>query len=241
MISASTDKKALDDARRWCATRLIEILLPNDNGLLAVFEAYFDETGRDLTGAFCVAGHVYTPPNARALSRAWFRVLKGRTFRAADAFHLRGDFKDCTHADISRIVQRLVEIIRRHAAQIVVVSCNIKEVEALQLKSASAKSFAYQLTTHAAMAAVGDWAKKFSGERLVAYMFDQGHEAMGAANFLLEGLLAHPDGADIYSYHSHTFQPSKSSAALQAADLIAYECGKVWDEQIYSKKGEGGE
>lgn len=218
----------------WCSNRLIEILQPSGDGLIAVLEAYFDESERK-TGTFCVAGLGFAPAAARKLSKKILRLLEGRVFHATDFFQLRGDFADYTEARRDFVLRELVSAITRRFSVAVAINCNINEINSLAPEQLRSREHAYAMGVHGCMLKLGDWVHRVLPRTSVAYVFEAGHEGLASAN-LFASVFAHdPRGSAEFAYRSHTFQPKQDSPLLQAADWFAWEWAKHFAESVETK------
>ncbi len=84
-----------------------------------MLHAYFDDSGNLGDGAVCVlAGYVSNPGKWAAFSGDWRSELDRLNvphFKMGDAFHRAWPFNKMTKDDVGDLIQRLVEIINRHA------------------------------------------------------------------------------------------------------------------------------
>src|SRR5262245_60162762 len=120
-------RSACDDDPGAFFERFVEILLPDAHGLLAVIEAYFDESMRN-SGVFAVAGYGFFPEQARNFSRDWREMLGPiKAFRMADLAALQGEFKSFSRSASDDLIKRATELIQRHIAVAVGFSFNLAD------------------------------------------------------------------------------------------------------------------
>ena len=95
----------------WVGQRLPEILLPGRGGVMAVLEAYFDESERS-GGIFCVAGYVFDRWSAKKFDREWRTLMKGVwPFHMVDLAAGRGQFAHLPRKELDRILRAAVALI----------------------------------------------------------------------------------------------------------------------------------
>jgi hypothetical protein len=211
---------------------LPEILLPTPRGLLAVLEAYFDESER-AGGVFCVAGYVFERASAKKFDREWRTLLGARwPFHMVDLVAGRGRFADLSRRECDRLLRAVVALINHRIVLGVAVSCRIDEVNSVAPKWIRGFGHPYTLCCHLCMASVGTWVRETGRVQRVAYVFESGYQAVGEAQDFLRGASRDPEGPEFYQYYSHGFVPKKDSSHLQSADLLAWEWAKCYDETI---------
>src|SRR5205085_4014763 len=84
--------------------------------LLAIFQAYTDDSGRGDPAIFLLAGFVSTVPRWAAFSDEWQSALgRLRYFKAKEAAAFRGQFSGVSEQDRDSLIARLCRIILKHA------------------------------------------------------------------------------------------------------------------------------
>src|SRR4051794_8444734 len=109
--------------------RLLDILMPSQ-GVVAVFEAYFDESERK-SGLFSVAGYAFTKVQAKAFNRQWSALFGSAGCHMKELTARRGRFDGITSGQADTYIRGAVQIINRRAAYGVAVSCHLAEMKAL--------------------------------------------------------------------------------------------------------------
>jgi len=79
------------------------------------------------------------------------------------------------------------------------------------------------------------WARKAGYKGKIAYVLEAGTPGMAQARLVIDDLLA-SENTDFYQIASCATSP-KGIAALQAADLLAYEMYKQMDNQVVRQTG----
>lgn len=219
----------------WCSDRLIDILAPKKGVLLAVLEGYFDESERPGTKVFCVAGHVFQPHQAKAFADDW-RSLWGEylPFHMTDFVSRREQFSGMTDEDHLRLIQGAIAIIRERVDYSVAVSCKLSEIHAIKRGGSPAVS-AYSMCIHLCMSQVGDWVRKTGRDDRVAYVFEQGYGTEADARASIAESCQEPTLRESYRYAADAFLP-KGTPQLQAADFLAWEWAKCYDETLDQPK-----
>lgn len=227
-------------AATWQDSRLPKILLPR-GGLLAILEAYFDESERE-GGIFCVAGYVFAPIQAHRFGKDWRRVMGHYwPFRMSELVagkdkHTRPTkFASLTIDQRNALLRKAIELINHRTMLAISIACNIHDVRRL---SPGIKGFrsAYSVCCYLCMMLLGKWIDEQKLHDRVAYVFEAGHAFQKEAEFLMRLCKKHPQLAAFGRYESHAFVAKEDSAALQAADLYAWELGKFLDETVEQRR-----
>lgn len=66
----------------------------------------------------------------------------------------------------------------------------------------------------------------------VAYVFEAGHVGQTEAQDFMRGATRAAESLEAYRHYSHGFVPKTDSSLLQAADLLAWEWAKCYDETV---------
>jgi hypothetical protein len=161
------------------------------------------------------------------------RAGRGHT---TDLLALRGEFEGFERDDADRMLRKAVSIINRRTEAAAIVLCEREEFEALAPKAKGQPRDPYALCCHICMFMLGKWMKSTNRQGRIAYFFESGNQHAGEAHRLLS-LAVTPEGkavglADRYRYESHTFLNRAVAPPLQAADLLAWEWTKLYDETI---------
>jgi hypothetical protein len=79
------------------------------------------------------------------------------------------------------------------------------------------------------------WIRDMGRTDRAAYVFETGHQAKREAQRFMDRASLSPGSAPLlenYQYYSHAFVPKIDSSHLQAADLLAWEWAKYYDETV---------
>lgn len=219
----------------WCAGRLIDILAPSKGVFVAVLEAYFDESERPGTKVFCVAGHVFQPDQAKAFADDWLAHWGGYLpFHMTDFAARREQFKGISDEEHLRLIQGAIAIIRSRVEYSVAVSCKLNEIEAIRLGGSPVLS-AYSMCIHMCMSQVGSWVRSTGRDDRVAYIFERGYGSEGDARASIADSCREPALRESYRHAADAFLP-KETPQLQAADFLAWEWAKCYDESLDQPK-----
>lgn len=220
----------------WAGQRLPEILLPHRGGLLAVLEAYFDESER-VGGIFCVSGFVFEPAHAKKFDREWRELMRDVwPFRMADMVAGVDRFERLTQRQRDARLRAAVALINSRMSLGVTVSCRLSEVDRYAPRWIRGFGHAYTLCCHVCMMSIGNWVRERGRNDRVAYLFESGHKAQSEAHDFLLGASGEQLGQEEYRYHTHGFVRKVDSSHAQAADLFAWEWAKCYDETIELRK-----
>jgi len=213
--------------------RLVEIVLPRGGIVLALIEAYFDESigkGRDkVTGKtvpiLCVAGYLLESAQAKALCDDWGAVLAPRGlpyFHMVDCAHGSGIYEGIPKNERSAIAARMIGNIKRRTLQGVAVAVNLKHWEALAPDSPIIGS-PYSFCISVLLGGVQRWAQDTKYEGDIAYFFEAGHKSRNEANWIMEQTFDVPDLRADAHYVGHAFVDKTAAPPVQAADLLAWQ------------------
>lgn len=225
--------RARDSTAEWAGQRLPEILLPRRGGLLAVLEAYFDESDR-YSDVFCVAGYIFDSQSAKKFDREWRTLIGARwPFHMVDLVHGKGRFKGMPPRERDALLRAIVSLINQRVAFGIVVSCRIPEVHRIAPRWIQGFGHAYSVCCHFCMTAAAAWVTehRHSNDRL-AYLFEAGHQGQGEAGRFIAAAAQDPEFRQVYRYAAHGFILKKDSSHVQSADVLAWEWTKAWDESV---------
>lgn len=225
---------------RWTAARLPELLLPK-GGLLAVLEAYFDESGRP-GGTFAVGGYVFLPKHHKKFDAAWRRLMypfwpfhMKEFVHRRDKIDRRTTFESLSDADRDRLIRDAVKIINRHTKLCISIACNSRDVERLRPGLRGLNS-AYSVCCHMCMVLLGMWIERNKLPHQVAYVFEAGNEFQAEAEDVMRGAQRDSVTKQHCRYKAHAFVDKADASALQAADLFVWELTKFLDETVGQRR-----
>ncbi len=82
----------------------------------------------------------------------------------------------------------------------------------------------------------GSWVREKGRSGGIAYVFEAGDAYHGEADDLMSHAANVDRVRDAYQYRSHGFVAKQDAVPLQAADLLAWEWGKYFDETVVDRK-----
>jgi Protein of unknown function (DUF3800) len=200
------------------------------DGLVAVLEAYIDESGREQQSqVFGVSGYAFYPGMAAKFVDAWEPLWGGRSFHMKDFIALQGVFKGMKREEQSRLIVEAVKVINSHIRFGVCISCYLDEVRELAPRWIRGFGHAYSICAHLVLCQMGEIARK--GEN-ISYIFEDGHPDCGEADDFISGARRSYAYRKLYHYRSHAFVLKSDAVPLQAADMLAWEWTKFKDETL---------
>jgi hypothetical protein len=129
-----------------------------------------------------------------------------------------------------------IKLINRTATFGVGVSCDMQEVASLFPKTLPIFHRVYPMCCYLAMEMLSGIAKAHGYIDGIAYCFESGQQSEGLARIFIQKLVAVPEvGADLL-HVSDSFASKNDVVQLQAADLIAWEWRKWWEESVERRR-----
>ena len=212
---------------------MVEAVLPRGGIVLALIEAYFDESigqGRDKASGrmipiLCVAGYLFRSDQAKALCDDWAGVLAPYElpyFHMVDCAHGAGVFAGIPKNERASIAAKMIGNIKRRTLQGIAVSVNLEHWKNLAPDSPIIGS-PYSFCMSVAMAGVQRWIEDTKYEGGAAYFFEAGHDSSTEANWIMEQTFNVPELRRDARYIGHAFVQKASAPPVQAADLLAWQ------------------
>jgi hypothetical protein len=187
---------------------------------VALFEAYFDESGsHDGSPVLCLAGYLFDKEGCLQLDSEWKAVLDEYElpfFRISACAHGTGPFTDLTMQQRVDCETKLIHIVKRHMRYGVTVTVN--EAEYNEWAPQKVFGSAYTWCCYMCLVAIGGWIRRANFQGEIAYFFEAGHRNQKEANAVMDSILE----LDELKYHSHSFI-KKEIRPLQAADILAWQ------------------
>lgn len=204
-------------------------LLGSDGYAVQIVHAFFDESGSHAgSPVLCVAGYAFQKRAARLLARDWSTVLKKHRlpfFHMVDCAHGNKGFASLTKQQRIEVATSLIQIIKRYAAHGFAVSVDVEAYKEVMPSWAPTNS-PYAFCARCVIDEMGRWFVKSSFRGKSSYFFEAGHESRSEAEKVVGAVLTNPlskvTGVH-YGYVAHTFISKEESAAVQAADLLAWQ------------------
>ena len=217
--------------------RLLEILA-DENGRVAVLEAYFDASVRD-SKVICVAGLAFTARRAKSALAEWTELWP-QPFRMSKFNAREKPFDKFTNTTRDARMKDMVAILNRYSDFKIAVSCSLDDVQRL-VPSKVEPGFeflldglgtAYGLCLHMAMHALGSIAGADDG---IAYFIEEGDLHQGRARVFIDRVIAVPAIKASYNVSSYTFATKSKLRIFEAADLFCWEWAKQRDMMALGK------
>ena len=212
---------------------LLEIILPRGLGAVVILKAFFDASSRPKTKVFCLAGFAFRKLQLQKFDRDWWRLF-GRYggCHMKELAHRTGRFGGIDDIEQRRLIKEAVAILQKRACYGLVVSCWKHEVHAVLPRWVKGFEGAYPLCSHMAMTMLGARIRRSGADDRAAYVFESGDEYSGSAHEFMNRAEKSPEVMESYRHYSHSFVQKKDALALQAADLLAWECAKFLEETL---------
>lgn len=219
-----TNRSISHDSTDGVFERLVDILAPNRNDVVAVLEAYFDESfDRSL---LCVAGYVFAKTKAKALNREWGHMLRENGlpyFRMSACAHGNEPFDGLSKPQRDFVARTVIKLIGKYASVGVAITVDQEEYEKV-VPLQSSLGGPYEFCVWSCLMGVRAWmdqTNKTTGK--VGYFFEAGHAHQKSAHKLMDQLFNEPELRERYRYAAHGFVDKVVSRPSQAADMFAYQ------------------
>jgi hypothetical protein len=196
---------------------------------LVLLEAYFDESGDlESTGNFCIAGYLFKKEYALQMEGEWRAVLDRY---GVEYFHSKecipGATGPCKHLCKSKRAQmviELIDLIDKYAGE---GFGFVARKQFYDVKGKDAKDV-YSWYADLAVNVLQAFLEGHRAQGEITYIFESGHEHQRQARNLIANSL-------MESSNTVVFKPKKTTALLQAADLIAWQLRK-YEQDVYTQE-----
>jgi hypothetical protein len=219
---------------------LRDLLLVIGADYAVMIHAYFDESGSHSGSVVtCVAGYLFTTEQLQRFEVEWRDALDRlsiASFHMVDCAHGTGNFKGVPAPDRAELVKRLIGIIKRRAEIGIVASVRPADYKPFVDGGPTGEFGAYILCLIWCVAGVSAWIGKHGLSGKVAYFFESGHQLQRGANEAMYRMANGERFRNLCLYHSHTFIGKDGSKAIQAADLLAWQWHREWDNRFGKKR-----
>lgn len=190
---------------------------------------FFDESGSH-AGApvLCVAGYAFEKRASRMLAREWNGILGQYElpfFHMVDCAHGNESFSSLTKKQRIKAATSLIGIVKRHAAHGFAISVDTKAFREIMPPWGPTQN-PYAFCTRCVIDEMGRWFFRTGFRGKSAYFFEAGLESLSEAAKVIRSVLANPFAKmnDVrYGYVAHSFIAKQEAAAVQAADLLAWQ------------------
>jgi hypothetical protein len=194
-----------------------------------IVHAYFDESGSHAgSPVLCVAGYAFHKRDSRLLARNWASILKHYNlpfFHMVDCAHGNKSFSTLSRQQRVKVSTSLIGIVKRHAAHGFAVSVDVAAYQELMPPWGPTRS-PYAFCARCVIDEMGKWFFRTNFRGRSIYFFEAGHDSRSEADRVVSTVLTNPLWKinDVhYGYIAHSFIQKKESAAVQAADLLAWQ------------------
>lgn len=215
--------------------RILDTLLPKGGCLVALIEAYFDESigTADVTEAgtkrkvpvLCVAGYLIESEQAKHLCEEWQAVLDWKKlpfFHMVDCAHGNKPFDKLSKGERIEVASRMIGNIKRRTIKGFAVAVNVAQFEALMPQHPVIGS-PYSFCATVVLAGVQKWIENASFKGDAAYFFEAGHASRQEADWIMRQTFDVPELRAASRYVAHSFVEKTKAPPLQAADLLAWQ------------------
>ena len=204
--------------------RLTEILLPNGGHVLALMEAYFDESYGDDSAFLCVSGYLFERDKAVALDVEWRKMLAKYElpfFHMADCAHGFGHYKHLSRDERIAAQTEAINLIKSHATLGISNSIEIEPFS--KLPPGIVLESVYSYASLQCFFAVRKWIEDNNYNGDIAYFYEAGHKHQSDSQAFMNRVFMDATLREHYRYASHAFIPKTTNAAIQCADILAWQ------------------
>jgi len=208
--------------------RLLETLLPEGGLVVALVEAYFDESGTNADSPYLVvAGYIFERDRCAAMVKKWGQLLEDFQlpyFRMSQCNARTGPFKRLSECQCIEVATEAADLIKTHAIRGVAFS-----VEKAYFHHVPRYDFydsPYTFACWQALLSVRRWMDENSFFGDAAYFFEAGHESESEAAGVMAKIFAQPYLKSRYRAVGYSFGEKRRVRPLQAADILAWHWHK---------------
>jgi hypothetical protein len=222
---------------------LLDAVLPEGAGALALIHAYMDESGTHKNSqVMCIAGYLFQGFRAKLFTRDWGRILRGeglQYFRMSECAPGAGQFRGMPLEKRMSIAGELIRLIHKHTTfGFAVVISERDYLEQATPQAVRHHGQAYTLCMHSVLATILRWTKRARYTGSIAYFIESGHAHQREANDRLTQLAADELSREQIHYASHSFVDKRIARPLDAADMLAWQLNKFYIDTL-SRRGPG--
>lgn len=220
-------KDSIADEAAQDVLELSRAVLASDDGLIAVFKVYIDESGiHDGSPVVTVAAYIARPKQWEAFTKEWVPAIRPiKVYHAADAANCQGEFKGWTPDDVAALAKRVLPIIPKHALRAVAVGIQMDDYRAaLQDKPHLRQLLGepYGACLHWALSIILRAKAQHGNREQIAFFHEQNNFSGEALRVYEESIARWQVGVNA----SFAFGSKQKYVPLQAADIYAYEANK---------------
>lgn len=215
--------------------RILEVVLPNGGLVVALYEAYFDESYTD-TGVpvMAVGGYCLASEQAKKMDAEWLEILKRYGvpyFHMVEVAPCQGIFKAIGEEKCDALARDMIALIKRYPVMGLVALTNPNKTPPPDKSHLYARE-PYSLCLQQSVIGACVQAHQADSEAKVAFFFESGHGTRKEANRLLNWLLNSFDSPTARIHQTHTFGERTEIRLLQAADILVWQAAKYVKDKI---------
>ncbi len=207
-------------------SRLVDILLPQGGYVMAIYEAYLDESGcDDGSRVLCVAGYLIRSDLAQLMEKEWRSILTRYAlpyFHMVDCAHGSGVFEKLTKQQRISVEIEFINLTKKYTAFGFAAIVNPQRHE----QGVVLDPYTFCLD----VCLVGMTNIVVTPQDKVALFFESGHKNGAKASAFIQKMGLPP------AYASHTFAKKEEVCLLQAADLLAWQCTKHLKDKVFNNR-----
>lgn len=211
------------------AIRVINVVVPPRGWVMSLAECYLDETeAGGERPVLAVAGLAFRKDDAIRQSQAWEEMLSKwglPFFHMTDCATKSGVFKHLSANECDIAAREAIGIIRDTVSAYVRVSVELSAF-AEELKIIAHLGGAYEWCAISALPAISRWCDASNDVSKVHYFFEGGAVAQANASYRISEMVSDPMIREGCKYSGMSFVEKASSPGVQAADIVAWHCGK---------------
>lgn len=198
--------------------------------LIAMLYGYLDASGtHEGSSVLSVAGYVWSFENWKRANRKWQRFLDDNGlefFHMTDFEAYEGPYKNWTPKRHRAVIKRLIQIIADTASVGVAVGIASRDHAALSAIPDGLEGSAYQRAATVCMTIVARWIHEQRSAESVKYILEFGDETQDLLRRHVMASIQSPSFQRTLRIESLNFERKRTTPALQAADILAYEYAK---------------
>lgn len=222
-------------------THLRRTLFLRPTDLMSMLTVYCDDSGTDKhSRSAVVAGYMSNVAQWELFTKEWIAALKDFgiiNMRRANLENFQGDFKKWDSTRRTALLQRLQPIIKRRTKMplgSMVVKEDFEKFVPNELKEKTGG--VYGFLAYTCLAGVTKWCNQPSRQHRqpINWVFEAGTEGSHQVNKMFDATYANEDLRKQSHLGGWSFK-GKDIVPLQSADLLAYECFKLIENQVVDK------
>ncbi len=220
---------------------IVQALLGSGGHLVALVEAYFDESGSHAgSPVLAVAGYVFEKSQAMKLAEEWSAILNRYEipyFRMVDCAHGNGPFASLSRGDRILIAANMIGLIHRRAFIGFANSVDVQAYYDLVPPNMRVAGSAYSFCVRNILDQIGGTFRRINFTGKSAYFFEAGHESRAEADRVIDALFINPLIGLVYNhgYVGHSFILKREAPPVQAADMLAWQ----WASDVKKHQTDG--